>query len=65
MGGPLAGFRIALHREPAEKERVFVGQFLGRYRGELGQGPEAEIVRASWRALARGLLASNEFLFVE
>jgi hypothetical protein len=58
-------FRIALQREPTEKERAFVGQFLGRYRGELGKGPEAEIARASWGALARVILAGNEFLYLE
>jgi hypothetical protein len=58
-------FRIALQREPTEREREFVGQFLGRYRKELGKASEAEIAKASWSALARVILASNEFLFVE
>ncbi len=57
-------FRIALQREPTERERGFVGSFLERYRAEL-TGSEAARARASWCALARILLASNEFLFVE
>jgi hypothetical protein len=58
-------FRIALQRGPTEKERVLLGQFVARYRSELGKGREAEIAKASWSPMARVLLASNEFLFVE
>jgi hypothetical protein len=58
-------FRLALQREPAEQDRTFAGQFLARYRQALGKRPDAELTKTSWSALARILLASNEFLFVE
>jgi hypothetical protein len=70
LAAPAAGrvdalFRSALQRRPTEAERAFVSRFLGRYREALGKKPEAELDRASWSALARIILASNEYLFVE
>jgi hypothetical protein len=58
-------FRLALQREPTEKERSWAAQFLGHYREALENQPGAQITKASWSALARVILASNEFLFVE
>jgi mono/diheme cytochrome c family protein len=58
-------FRIVLQRPPTERDRAFATKFLDRYRAALGTGPGAELTKASWGALARVVLASNEFLFVE
>src|SRR5262249_7258363 len=58
-------FRIALQRGPTEKERAFVAGFLKRYREALGERRGTPVAKASWSALARVILASNEFLFVE
>lgn len=58
-------FRIALQRSPTKTDRDFASAFLDRYRGSLADVPESEQIRAGWAALARVLLASNEFLFVE
>jgi hypothetical protein len=49
-------FRVTLRRPPAAKDRAFAAAFAERY----GEGP-----RSTWAALARVLMASNEFLFVE
>ena len=56
-------FRRALQRPPTDKDRVFADAFLIRYRKALDGKPDADA--AAWAALARVLLASNEFLFVE
>jgi mono/diheme cytochrome c family protein len=56
-------FRVALQRSPTERDRTFAATFLDRYRASLGNNPDAG--RAAWAALARVVLASNEFLFVE
>ncbi|QEL16228.1 PSD1 and planctomycete cytochrome C domain-containing protein [Limnoglobus roseus] len=53
-------FRITFQRTPTPKDRDFATDFLARYRGTQKDGAEA-----AWAALARVLLASNEFLFVE
>jgi hypothetical protein len=58
-------FRIALQRMPTRKDRDFASAFLERYRMALGNKPDAEKTALAWAALARVLLASNEFLFVE
>jgi hypothetical protein len=58
-------FCIALQRRPTEKERAFVGGFLKRYQEALGERRGTPVTIASWCALARVILASNEFLFVE
>lgn len=46
-------FRLALQRATSEKDRAFATAFLEKFE------------KASWPALARVILASNEFLFVE
>lgn len=56
-------FRTAFQRLPAGSDREFARTFLDRYRQALAGTPDRE--RAAWAALARVLLASNEFLFVE
>jgi mono/diheme cytochrome c family protein len=58
-------FRIALQRAPSDRDQAFTVKFLARYRAALGNKPEAELVLASWSALARVVLASNEYLYVE
>jgi len=58
-------FRIALRRPPAIRDRAFATGFVERYGKALPDAPVAERERAAWSALARVLLASNEFLFVE
>jgi hypothetical protein len=57
-------FRAALLRTPTEKDREFAESFLAKYRNTVG-GTDADKDKAAWSALARVLLASNEFLFVE
>ncbi len=52
-------FRAAFQRPPTSADRATAAAFLDRYRRA---GPDE---RAAWSALARVLLASNEFLFVE
>ena len=51
-------FRLVLQRRPTAENRAFAVGFLDRYR-------RAADDRAAWAALARVLLASNEFLFVD
>lgn len=57
----------ALGREPAEAERHKVSEFLDRYRQSLADEgvPVDRRNIESWAALARALLASNEFLYVD
>ena len=54
-------FRTAFQRPPTAQDREFAHAFLDRYR----RAPAPAADRAAWAALARILLASNEFLFVE
>lgn len=56
-------FRLVLQRSPSDKDREFADAFLARYRKTLGDKPDADTT--AWNALARVLLASNEFLFVD
>jgi hypothetical protein len=58
-------FRRALQRLASRKDHAFAAAFLDRYRGQLNDTPEPGRTKAAWSALARVLLASNEFLFVE
>jgi hypothetical protein len=58
-------FRIALQRSPKPKDRVFAAEFLKEYGSELKDVSAEKRDGAAWAALARVLLASNEFLFVE
>ncbi|HEX4613952.1 MAG TPA: PSD1 and planctomycete cytochrome C domain-containing protein [Urbifossiella sp.] len=68
LAAPEAGrieflFRTAFQRPPTSADRGFADSFLDRYRRALASASDRD--RASWAALARVLLASNEFLFVE
>ncbi len=56
-------FGRVLQRPPTDKDREFADAFLIRYRKALDGKPDADAT--AWSALARVLLASNEFLFVE
>lgn len=58
-------FRLALQREPTKRDREFSEDFLARYQQSLAAQPAANRARLAWAALARILLAGNEFLFVE
>ncbi|MFO0850584.1 MAG: PSD1 and planctomycete cytochrome C domain-containing protein [Gemmataceae bacterium] len=58
-------FRLAFQRPPTPGEREFAAAFLSRYRTALAGASQADGEKAAWSALARVLLASNEFLFVE
>ncbi len=58
-------FRVALQRLPTKKDRDFATAFLDRYATSLTDTPAADRAKVAWAALARILLASNEFLFVE
>ncbi len=58
-------FRIALQREPTPEDRAFAARFLGKYQELQGNSQDARTAKESWSALARIILASNEFLFVE
>jgi hypothetical protein len=58
-------FRVALQRPPTAKDRDFATGFLDRYAKSLADAPAADRPKLAWAALARVLLASNEFLFVE
>ncbi|MCU0871305.1 MAG: PSD1 and planctomycete cytochrome C domain-containing protein [Pirellulaceae bacterium] len=52
----LLASQALFQREPSQAERERTQRFLGSYPGELAE---------KWSALARVLLASNEFLYVE
>ena len=52
-------FRLSLQRSATEKDIAFATAFLEKHRAA------AKDEKAAWAALARVLLASNEFLFVE
>ena len=58
-------FRIALQRGPTEKDREFSLGFLEHYAKGLADTPVEHRPKRAWSALARIVLASNEFLFVE
>jgi hypothetical protein len=58
-------FRIALQREPTSQDSAFATQFLKKYQQLQGKNQDGRPTKESWSALARIILASNEFLFVE
>jgi mono/diheme cytochrome c family protein len=58
-------FRIVFQRPTTERDHEFATAFLGRYAAALAGTPAADRPKAARRALARVLLASNEFLYVE
>jgi mono/diheme cytochrome c family protein len=57
-------FRLALQRRPGPNEREVATAFLARYTAALTGAP-AERDKAAWAALARVILASNEFLYLD
>ncbi|WP_205678716.1 PSD1 and planctomycete cytochrome C domain-containing protein [Aquisphaera insulae] len=57
--------RIALQRVPGDRDRATASAFLARYAAELKDLPPAERTREAWSALARAVLASNEFLYLD
>jgi hypothetical protein len=58
-------YRIALQRPPRGPDRATAAAFLARYAAELADLPPEERARAAWSALARAVLASNEFLYLD
>jgi len=58
-------FRLAYQRVPTEDERSTARRFLHDYRAELNGSARASREQAAWSALARVLLAANEFLYLE
>ncbi|AMV25357.1 Planctomycete cytochrome C [Gemmata sp. SH-PL17] len=58
-------FRAAFQRTPTNKEQDAANAFLKRYAATLTDTPPAERTKAAWAALARVLLASNEFLYLD
>ena len=57
---------LALQRPPTAKDREFAAAFLDALpRRRWPTSPPPDRPKAAWAALARVLLASNEFLFVE
>jgi hypothetical protein len=58
-------FRLALQREPTAKDRTTATAFLTRYTTLLPDAAPADRTKAAWAALARVLLASNEFLYLD
>jgi len=58
-------FRLTFQRAPTAKDREVAIAFLARYEAALSDGTPAERTKAAWAALARILLASNEFLYLD
>lgn len=58
-------FRITLQRDATSQDIAKINQFIERYQPTLTMVPTADRPKATWSALARIVLASNEFLFVE
>jgi mono/diheme cytochrome c family protein len=58
-------FRLIFQRAPTPRDMEAARSFLDRYRAELTTLPPAARTRAAWSALARILLASNEFLYLD
>jgi len=59
-------FRIVLQRQASDHDRKFAAGFLEQYSAGSVNGPDpASTERQAWAALARILMASNEFLFVD
>ncbi len=58
-------FRLALQRAPTAKDRTTANAFLAKYNGALTDTPPADRAKVTWAALARVLLAGNEFLYLD
>jgi hypothetical protein len=60
-------YENALNREPTAEERQECSEFLANYRAKLAElkTPEDQRDANAWGALARALMSSNEFVFVD
>jgi hypothetical protein len=58
-------FRVALQRSATDAERERLRRFLTNYAALLDDAPAADRGRLAWAALARALLGSNEFMFLD
>jgi len=60
-------YAIAFNRAPDSDERVECAGFLSQYRAKLFdlKTPPAQLEGKTWSALARALLGSNEFVYVD
>lgn len=56
-------YRLALTREPADKERTLVTEFLDQYRAKQTSSGDPEA--AAWTSFCRMLMAANEFHYVD
>jgi hypothetical protein len=61
----VAAFQMAFGRPPTREEVAEARQYLGAMRQKLRSLPLNEQDQLAWRSLARAILASNEFLFVD
>ncbi len=62
-----AAWAIAFNRPPQPEERLECGEFLRKYRERLAAlgVPAGDVEPKAWEALARSVLSSNEFMFVD
>ena len=58
-------FRLAYQRPPAATDRAVAAAFLAEYAAALPDTPPARRTEAAWAALARVVLATNEFLYLD
>jgi hypothetical protein len=58
-------FRLALQRRPTARDREIAAKFLTAYTASLADSRAGERTKAAWAALARIVLAGNEFLYVD
>lgn len=56
-------YRLALTREPTDKENVLVERFLEQFQGKQTSSEDAE--KAAWTSFCRMLMAANEFNYVD
>ena len=64
-GSPRNCSSNALQRAPTAKDRATATAFLDRYTAAVADAPPGDRTKAAWAALARVLLASNEFLYLD
>ena len=58
-------YRLVYQRSPTPKDREIATAFLTRYRASLSEPAPAARTQAAWSALARVLLGSNEFRYLD
>jgi hypothetical protein len=58
-------FRLALQRAPTARERETLLAFRTRYSAAIADQPLADRTASAWAAIARIVLASNEFLYLD